>query len=118
MSLIDEINKAKEESYEKWFERWYKKLNLENKILQSASEGYSGYAISIKQRYESESEWNKNKKYLARRLRDERTVNNIEKKLGDGFKVKRKYEVYEGKLIGMPTRRTEDNITILWEADL
>lgn len=117
MSLIDEINKAKEESYEKWFERWYKKLNLENKILQSASEGYSGYTISIKQRYESESEWNKNKKYLARRLRDKRTVENIQNKLGEGLKVKYVSNVHEGKLLGISTTKFEDYISINWEAE-
>lgn len=115
MSLIDQIKEIKEESYDKWFERWYRKQNLENAIIQAASEGYGGFTISIKQTYESESDWKKERKYLARRLRDSRTPINLQGKLGEGFTVKYKFEVYHGKLLGMSTRRTEDWISIRWE---
>ncbi|WP_034538544.1 hypothetical protein [Carnobacterium inhibens] len=115
MSLIDQIKEIKDESYDKWFERWYRKQNLENAIIQSAKQGYGGFTIRIKETYESESDWKKERKYLVRRLRDSRTPINIQSKLGEGFTVKHKFEVYHGKLLGMSTRRTEDWISIRWE---
>ncbi|EMF0489635.1 hypothetical protein IDE12_000367 [Enterococcus faecium] len=88
MSLIEKIQEIQNESFDKWFERWYEKQNLEDSIIRSASEGYVGYRISIKKTWESVSNWDEEQKYLARRLRDKRTVEKIQEKLGEGLTVK------------------------------
>lgn len=88
MSLIEKIQEIQNESFDKWFERWYEKQNLEDSIIRSASEGYVGYRISIKKTWESVSNWDEEQKYLARRLRDKRTVEKIQEKLGEGIKVR------------------------------
>lgn len=88
MSLIEKIQEVQDESYQKWFERWYEKQNLENIIIQSASKGYESHRIYIKKTWESVSDWDESQKYLARRLIDKRTVEKIQKKLGEGIKVK------------------------------
>ena len=85
MSLIEKIQEIQNESFDKWFERWYEKQNLEDTIIQSAAEGYR---ISIKETWESTSNWDEEQKHLARRLRDKRTVEKIQEKLGEGLKVK------------------------------
>lgn len=116
VSLIDQVKSAQEESFDKWFDRWYKNLNLESKIVQSAQQGYTGYRLSIKKRYDSESDWDKEVKYTARRMRDKRIVENIKKQLGEGFDVGYVYDSKEGMLFGrIPTTRTEDYISIRWE---
>ena len=55
MSLIEEIQEIQNESFDKWFERWYEKQNIEDTIIQSAAKGYKGYCISIKETWESVS---------------------------------------------------------------
>lgn len=114
MSLIDEIQKAKDESYDKWFERWYEKLGLEKQILQSAQEGYSGYVIAIKRKRDSTNYWTDREKYEARRKRDSRTVDKIKEKLGEGFTVNYSREDYETSMFGLTQYNYEDNIKISW----
>ncbi|HAP8954988.1 TPA: hypothetical protein IV340_001848 [Enterococcus faecium] len=88
MSLIEKIQETQNESFDKWFERWYEKQNLEDTIIKSAAKGYKGHCISIKETWESASNWDEKQKYLLRRLRDKRTVKKIQEKLGEGLKVK------------------------------
>lgn len=78
MGLIEEIQEIQKESHEKWFERWYKKLNLEKKILTSASKGYSGYRISVSAAGDE---------YSRIRRKNPKTVDLLKKKLGKGFEV-------------------------------
>lgn len=102
MSLIEEVKKQNEESHTKWFERWYKKKNLENELKKSASKGYSGYQLRISDLQDD---------YLKRRLRDSRTIKCIEEKLGDGFHVK--YHEGQGKsILNFPIYK--DWISIRW----
>ncbi len=115
MSLIDKINKAKNESFEKWFEPWYEKLNLENELIKSAERGFDEYRINIKEESDTESEFGKKKQYLVRRLRDPRTTKSLQTKLGDGFKVEFKEQTREGKLLGLYFYKTSDWISIRWE---
>lgn len=116
MSLIDQVKNAQEESFDKWFDRWYKKMNLESKIVSSAQQGYTGYSLMIKCDYENENNWNKDKDYTARRTRDSRTVEKLKEKLGEGFKVRYVSDTKTGYIFGrIPTTKTEDYISIRWE---
>lgn len=116
MTLIDQVKNAQEESYDKWFERWYKSLNLERGILDAAQQGYTGYRISIKKSYESEDNWSKERTYKARRMRDSRTVEKLKEKLGEGFSVEYARDVQEGMVFGtIPATRVEEFILLYWK---
>lgn len=86
MTLFDEVNELGNESHEKWFNRYFDKYNIEEKIKKSAMKGFSAYRIDI----EKEPD-----KYLAKRLRDNRTLTLLKNRLGEGFKV----EISETKSI-------------------
>lgn len=115
MNLIDKLNEAKEESFDKWFERWYKKQNLEEQLIIAASQGYSNFRIRIQEDYQHSSDFDENRKYLVRRLRDERTVENIKNKLGTGVKVEYKGDKATRKLFGMTINYYSDWIQITWK---
>lgn len=83
MKLIDEIQTLQEESHKKWFERWYEKYDLEKEIRISAKQGYSGYRISVSEERDN---------YLRVRLNDPKTIDLLQKKLGNGFTIKMKTE--------------------------
>lgn len=115
MNLIDKVNEAGQESFDKWFERWYAKMNLENAIIQSAQKGYSAYRICIKGAYDSYP-ITKEKEYLNRRLRDERTVKKLMEILGEGFKVKYEKDLWENtNFFNQKIVRWKDGIYISWE---
>ena len=78
MTLFDEVQQLSSESHAKWFERYFKGDDLEHKIKASAQKGYTGYlinAMSVKS------------EYLQRRLCDERTLEMLKARLGEGFSV-------------------------------
>lgn len=77
-SMIDELREANDESYNKWFERWYQKENIPSNLKKSAQQGYSGYTIPIELPQEAS--------YLNVRLRDSRTIERLKEKL-PGVKV-------------------------------
>lgn len=78
MTLFDEVQQLSSESHAKWFERYFKKYNLEKVIKKSAKQGYTGHLMSVLKVGDD---------YTRRRLDDERTLEKIEELLGDGFKV-------------------------------
>lgn len=80
MTLFDEVNKLGNESNEKWFNRYFDKCNIEAKIKKTAMEGYNAYRINIGKEPD---------KYLAKRLGDERTIDLLKNRLGEGFKVEK-----------------------------
>ena len=103
MSLIEEIKSINEESHEKWFERWYEKCDLVNKIKKSAMKGYVGYMIPV-----SEVE----DKYTRIRRGSPKTIKLLKNKLGDGFEVY--LEEKKGKnIFGFDTYKSY--IQIYWE---
>ena len=115
MSLIEKIQETQNESFDKWFERWYEKQNLEDTIIKSAAKGYEGHRIYIKKTWESISDWDEDQKYLARRLIDKRTVEKIQKKLGEGLKVKyvNDEKTYD-TIFGLKRHERSEYITIEW----
>jgi hypothetical protein len=78
MTLFDEVQQLSSESHAKWFERYFKKYNLEKVIKKSAKQGYTGHLMSVLKVGDD---------YTRRRLDDERTLEKIKELLGDGFKV-------------------------------
>ena len=78
MTLFDEVQQLSSESHGKWFERYFKKYNLEKVIKKSAKQGYTGHMISVLKVRDD---------YTRRRLDDEKTLEKIKELLGDGFKV-------------------------------
>lgn len=64
MTLFDEMQQLSSESHAKWFERYFEKYNLEQKLKTSAQKGYTGYLINV---------WSVRDEYLRNRLGDERT---------------------------------------------
>ena len=83
MSLIEDIKIVQAESHEKWFERWYKKFDLEKKILVAASEGFTGYRISVSEVSDG---------YTRTRRSNPKTIELLKNKLGEGFEVDLKEE--------------------------
>ncbi|MFK4568426.1 hypothetical protein [Enterococcus sp. UD-01] len=115
MSLIDQINKITDESFEKWFDRWYKKLDLETRLIKEAQKGFDGVQIYIKKEDENESNFSTKQSYYVRRLRDVRTVKCLKEKLGSGFQVEHKEQTREGNFFGFMIYRTSEWINISWK---
>lgn len=114
MNLAEKLNEAKHESFEKWFERWYEEKNLEKKLINAARQGYSVFAIRIQEDYENDVNLHVKRKYLNRRLRDDRTVEKISNELGEGIKVEYKYNRREVTIFGLKSQRFNDWIEITW----
>lgn len=113
MPLIDKVREVQEESFDKWFERFWKKSNLEKNIVSFAEQGYKATHIEI----QGENEvLDAAKAYRARRLRDLRTVEKIQEKLGEGFKVKHEVEskTYRNLITKGNYTTESDYILISW----
>lgn len=105
MTLFDEVQQLGSEGHAKWFERYFKKHDLEQKIKASAQKGYTGYLIDV---------WSIGDKYLKRRLEDERTLEALRELLGPGFRVR--YKIYRSRNIFTGDTYTSDKkIHISWE---
>jgi len=102
MTLIDEIKTCQKESHKKWFERWYKKANLENNIRISAEKGYTGFRIQVS---------DCNDEYLRLRLGNKETASLLKEKLGDGFSIAFR-EIHGENFLGIKTYKSF--IQILW----
>ncbi|HHG7512245.1 TPA: hypothetical protein ACPX53_001226 [Streptococcus pneumoniae] len=88
MTLFDEMQQLSSESHAKWFERYFEKYNLEQKLKTSAQKGYTGYLINV---------WSVRDEYLRNRLGDERTLEALRELLEADFTVK--YKLYLSKNI-------------------
>lgn len=103
---IDELKEVEEESYNKWFERWYEKQDFSNKLKKSAMQGYTAYSYTVKH-YDD---------YTQRRMKDTRFIPLLQSKL-EGFKVYVKEpEKYKWDIFGrdMGYRWTDYKIVISW----
>lgn len=65
MTLFDEVQQLGSESHAKWFERYFKKYDLEQKIKASAQQGYTGHLIGV---------LSVKDEYTRRRLDNEKTL--------------------------------------------
>lgn len=75
---IDELREISLESYDKWFERWYKKQGLADKLKKSAMQGYTSYSYVINNSYSD---------YEKRRMNNPLLIKKLQGKLDD-------FEVY------------------------
>ena len=78
MKLFDEVQQLSSESHAKWFECYFKEYDLEHKIKVSEQKGYTGHLINV---------MSVKSEYLQRRLCDERTLEMLRERLGEGFSV-------------------------------
>ena len=76
-SLIEKLKQAGDESFETWFDRWYKKRNLERSLVISSSKGFNRLSIDI----------NKENEYIKRRMLDKQFIPKLKKMLGTGINV-------------------------------
>ena len=76
-SLIEKLKQAGDESFETWFDRWYKKTDLERSLIISSSQGFNKLSIYLN----NEDEYTKN------RMLDKRFIPKMEKMLGIGINV-------------------------------
>ena len=107
LTLFETVNKQKKESFHKWFNRWFERMEFEEKIKKSAMKGYSSLSISI-------SDLSTEQAYLKRRLRDKQTVILLQKKLIDFF-IEYKEERGDRMLLNVKIGTWEkDYISISW----
>lgn len=100
-SLSEKLKQVGVESFETWFDRWYKEVDLENTLIVSAKKGFEGFNINV----ECEE------KYVQRRFLDSRFIPKLSDSLGEGIKVSREYRTMTN-LFG--SERREDYISISW----
>ena len=76
-SLIEKLKQAGDESFETWFDRWYKKRDLEHLLIVSSSKGFNKLSIYL----------NNETEYIKNRMLDKRFIPKLEKMLGAGINV-------------------------------
>ena len=76
-SLSEKLKQVGDKSFETWFERWYKKRDLEHLLIVSSSKGFNKLSIYLN----NETEYTKN------RMLDKRFIPKMEKMLGIGINV-------------------------------
>lgn len=100
-SLSEKLKQVGDKSFETWFERWYKKRDLEHLLIVSSSKGFNKLSIYL----------NNETEYIKNRMLDKRFIPKIEKMLGTGINVYLKV-VPRKNLLGF---RIEDKyIAIEW----
>ena len=105
MTLFDEVQQLSSESHAKWFERYFKKYDLEQKIKVLAQQGYTGHLIGV---------LSVKDEYTRRRLDDEKTLELLREMLGPGFRVR--YKIYHSRNIFTGDTYTSDKkIHVSWE---
>lgn len=76
-SLIEKLKQVGDESFETWFDRWYKKRDLEHLLIVSSSKGFNKLSIYL----------NNETEYIKNRMLDKRFIPKMEKMLGTGINV-------------------------------
>ena len=74
---VNEILEEKEEAFDKWFYRWYKKQALDSRIKVAARQGYTGINIAVSK---------ENDDYTRRRLNNPEVIKKLKKEL-TGFDI-------------------------------
>lgn len=76
-SLSEKLKQVGIESFEIWFDRWYKKRDLEHLLIVSSSKGFNKLSIYL----------NDETEYIKNRMLDKRFIPKLEKILGTGINV-------------------------------
>lgn len=112
MELIKKLKKENDDAYEKWFERWYEKENLENAIIKANQEGYKGCSIKI---YNSNDKSVGVDEYTQRRLRDPKLITLLKIKLGAGLRISHEENKSSIPFFGTELHSSEENLLIRWD---
>lgn len=99
MNLSENLKEKGNRDHLEWFNQWFNQHNLEEDLSDASREGYIGIEIFI-----SESKYSDTYK---KRMRDNRTINELKKRL-EGIFVEYKKEYHE--YLGLP--RMRDSIKI------
>lgn len=89
MTLFDEVQQLSSESHAKWFERYFNRIDLENRIKIFAAKGITSCTISVD---------DKKDYYLKTRLFNSKTIDMLRYRLGDGFSVELKTETIKSNV--------------------
>ena len=76
-SLSYRLKQVGVESFETWFDRWYKNRGLERSLIISSSKGFNKLSIYL----------NKENEYIKNRMLDKRFIPKLKKTLGTGINV-------------------------------
>lgn len=76
-SLSEKLKQVGVESFETWFERWYKKRDLEHLLFISSSKGFNKLSMYL----------NNETEYIKNRMLDKRFIPKMKKILGIGINV-------------------------------
>ena len=76
-SLIEKLKQVGDESFETWFDRWYKKIDLEHLLIVSSSKGFNKFRLYL----------NNENEYIKRRMLDKQFIPKLKKMLGTGINV-------------------------------
>lgn len=102
----EELKEIQQDSYEKWFERWYAKESIPQKLKQAAMEGYSGFNYAIHENLDD---------YIKRRMNDKRFVRKLKEKLPELDITRIEAEKYEIKIFNTTLTRWRDpKVNISW----
>ena len=77
-SLSEKLKQVNVESFETWFDRWYKKRDLEHLLIVSSSKGFNKLSLYL----------NNETEYIQNRMLDKRFIPKLEKTLYDGNELK------------------------------
>ena len=103
MLNVEKLNAEREKAFCVWFERWYKKKNIEKEIEIANNEGYTGYKISLSNETERD----------AFQIRQEMFIPLLKEKL-TGFTVKKTTKRYKNFLFPGLGDVEKDFIVIRW----
>lgn len=76
-SLSEKLKQVGVESFETWFDRWYKKRDLEHLLIVSSSKGFNKLNLYL----------NNETEYIRNRMLDKKFIPKLKKMLGTGINV-------------------------------
>ena len=98
-----ELQIEREKAYKTWFERWYKRAEVESQIKINNSKGYTGLIFKFSRKYDSD---------IFQRVNDDMFIDCLKEKLPE-FKIKRKFYEEKSTLLNLVFVRGI-KITISW----
>lgn len=100
-----ELQIEREKAYKTWFERWYKKEDIESQIKINNSKGYTRLIFRFSHKDDSN---------IIHRIKDDMFIDCLKEKL-PGFKITRKYYEEKSKLFTNLVYYYGFKITISWD---
>ena len=63
---IDKLKKEREQAFDIWFEKWWKREKLESKIKKANLKGYRGYVVTMSDYEANEQIWMRKEEFLLK----------------------------------------------------